>query len=97
MVRKRTGRVQFLVPFKALDWTSSEQTNKQTKRADQVQGAHFGLKKSCPKMTKNNFFGCSLFCLCLVRIFVFYRFTIETKVEKMAANTKVCTFEWPGL
>ena len=23
--------------------------------------------------------------------------TIETKVEKMAANTKVCTFEWPGL
>ena len=67
------------------------------KRADQVQGAHFGLKKSCQKMTKNNFYGFSLFSLCLVRIFVFYRLTIETKVEKMAANTKVCTFEWPGL
>ncbi len=37
-------------------------------------------------------------------IFVFYRLTfylynrwIETKVEKMAANTKVCRFKWPGL
>ncbi len=37
------------------------------------------------------------FCLCLLLIFVFYCLTIETKVEKMAANTKVCTFEWPGL
>ncbi len=32
-----------------------------------------------------------------MRIFVFYHLTIETKVEKMAANTKVCTFKWPGL
>ena len=36
-----------------------------------------------------HFFGFFRFCLCPLLIFVFYRLTIETKVEKMAANTKV--------
>ncbi len=40
------------------------------------------------------FFG---FVLCLLLIFVFYRLTIDLKIRKMAPNTKVCTFKWPGL
>ena len=37
------------------------------------------------------------FFLCLLRIFVFYHLTIELKVRKMAANTKVCTVDFSNV
>ncbi len=57
------------------------------KRADQVQGAHFGLKKSCPKMIKINFFGFFLFCLCLV-YFCFLSFDDRNKGRKNGGKYK---------